>query len=65
MKTFKFRNAQMSIEIAGYGQYKLTGLGITIHYTDSETYDFCDDEDNVAKCTDARRSAYIALKNNL
>ena len=55
----------MSIEKAGYGQYKLTGLGITIHYTDSETYDFCDDEDNVAKCTEARRRAYLTLKNNL
>ena len=55
----------MSIEKAGYGQYKLTGLGITIHYTDAETYDWCDDESNASKYKEARRRAYLALKNNL
>ena len=63
-KTFKFHNANMSIEAThSYGQYILSGLGIKLHTTDSEIYDYCDDEEeNPKKCKEVKRVAYKKLK---
>lgn len=62
MKTFKFHNANITMTQTGYGQYKLSGLGKTIHCTDSIIYDWCDDESNPKKHLDTRRAAYNLLK---
>lgn len=63
MKTFTFHNATITIEKAGYGQYTLHGLGTSVHCTDSEVWDWCDDEENKEKHEDAKRTAYNLLKN--
>ena len=64
MKTFKFHNATITIAPKGSGQYVISGLGKSIHSTDSIMYDWCDDDSNKAKQKSARKSAYKALKNN-
>lgn len=63
MKTFTFHNATITIEQTGYGQYTLRGLGTSVHCTDSEVWDWCDDEENKQKHQDAKRTAYNLLKN--
>ena len=40
MKTFEFNNEAITIEKTGYGQYVLSGLGISVHCTDSEILDW-------------------------
>ena len=45
MKTFEFNNEAITIEKTGYGQYVLSGLGISVHCTDSEIWDWCDDDE--------------------
>lgn len=66
MKTFKFRNAVISIEKThGYGQYTLRGLGTSVHCTDSVLYEFVDNrEEGHKKYNAARKAAYNALKAN-
>jgi len=62
MKAFQFHNAHISIERTGYGQYRLTGLGRTVHCTDATVYDYC--TYTGSKCRAVRRTAYNLLKNN-
>ena len=40
MKTFEFNNEAITIEKTGYGQYVLSGLGTSVHCTDSEIWDW-------------------------
>lgn len=49
----------------GYGQYVLSGLGISVHCTDSEIWDWCDDDENEDKHLAAKESAYRLLVNSL
>ena len=62
MKHFKFRNCNMEISQAGYGQYNIKGLGVQIHTTDSFIWDWCDDLSNKKKCHEARRRVYKLVK---
>ena len=55
----------MSISNAGYGKYTLKGLGISVHITDSDIWDWCDDNGNIKKHNNARRKAFQYLANNL
>lgn len=55
----------MSITCTGYGQYKIQGLGISVHITDSEIWDWCNDDGNRKKHNDARRKALQYLRKNL
>lgn len=65
MKTFEFNNEVITIEATGYGQYTLRGLGISAHCTDSEMWDWCDDDENEEKHLNAKQAAYNILKNQL
>lgn len=65
MKTFEFNNEAIAIEKTGYGQYVLSGLGISVHCTDSEIWDWCDDDENEDKHLAAKESAYRLLVNSL
>lgn len=65
MKTFEFNNETITIERAGYGQYTLSGLGTSIHCTDSEIWDWCDDDENKEKHEFAKQTAYRLLVNAL
>nr|DAM63490.1 MAG TPA: hypothetical protein [Caudoviricetes sp.] len=70
MKTFEFNNEAITIEKTGYGQYVLSGLGISVHCTDSEIWDWCDDDwcdddENEDKHLAAKESAYRLLVNSL
>ena len=65
MKTFEFNNEAITIEKTGYGQYVLSGLGTSVHCTDSEIWDWCDDDENEEKHLSAKESAYRLLVNSL
>lgn len=65
MKTFEFNNETITIEQTGYGQYTLRGLGTSVHCTDSEIWDWCDDDENAAKHESAKETAYRLLLNSL
>lgn len=64
MKTFKLHNATIVVTPKGRGYYSISGLGKSVHSTDSIMYDWCDDDSNKAKQKSARQAAYKALKNN-
>lgn len=65
MKTFEINNETITIEEVGYGQYVLSGLSTSVHYTDSEIWDWCDDDENEEKHLEAKESAYRLLVNSL
>lgn len=64
MKTFKFHNATISVIPSGRGQYVISGLGKQLHSTDSEIYDWVNDDSNKSRQKSARRDAYNFLRNN-
>lgn len=62
-KHFKFRNSEMSISNAdGRGGYILKGMGRTLYITISIIFDRVDSEIRW-QCNDARRDAYMLIKN--
>lgn len=63
MKTFEINNETITIEQTGYGQYVLSGLGTSVHCTDSEIWDWCDDDENEEKHFAAKDAAYRVLVN--
>lgn len=66
MKTFEHKGETITIERAiGYGQYTLRGLGTSVHCTDSEIWDWCDDNENEEKHSEAKEAAYRMLKNSI
>mgnify|MGYP001173937550 FL=1 len=65
MKAFEINNETITIEQVGYGQYILRGIDISVHCTDSEIWDWCDDEENEEKHLSAKESAYRLLINSL
>lgn len=66
MKTFEYKGEIITIERAiGYGQYTLRGLGTSVHCTDSEICDWCDDNENEEKHSEAKEAAYRMLKNSI
>ncbi len=71
MATFRKVNLEIA-KTSGYGQYIITanykGKEVTVHTTDSECYDWLDDESNKEKHQDAKRYAYnkiVEAYNNL
>ena len=65
MKTFEINNETITIEKVGYGQYVLSGLSTSVHCTDSEIWDWCDDDEKEEKHLEAKESAYRLLVNSL
>ncbi|MEG2151100.1 MAG: hypothetical protein RRY36_07775 [Bacteroidaceae bacterium] len=65
-KTFIYNDEEISIESTHrYGQYVLRGLGTSIHCTDAQIYDWCDDGDeDESQQEEARARAYRILKTN-
>lgn len=66
MKTGKFRKVNFSISRGnGYGQYIIEatyrGKQVKAHSTDSEAFDFIDDESNMEKHRDALRHCYYKI----
>lgn len=66
MKTGKFRNVVFTIEHTHmYGHYHIRatykGMNIKVLTTDSEIWDFLDDDSDKEKHQDARRSCYYAI----
>lgn len=63
-KYFKFRNANMCIcKVDGIAGYFLIGMGLSLYITSSLLYDRVDSEIKW-QCNDARRDAYMLLKNH-
>jgi hypothetical protein len=63
-----FRKVEISISKAsGYGQYYITanykGKEIKVHTTDSECYDWLEDDSNKTKNLEAKRFAYNKIVN--
>lgn len=61
-----FRKINLEIEKAsGYGQYYITALyrgkEIKVHTTDSECYDWLNDDSNKKKHLEAKRHAYYKV----
>ncbi len=53
MKTITINNTTYTMNRVGYGQYKVSN-GITSYYsTNSQAYDWIDDDDNESKHQDA------------
>ena len=65
MKTFEINNETITIEKVGFGQYVLSGLSTSVHCTDSEIWDWCDDDETEEKHFEAKESAYRLLVNSL
>ena len=65
MKTFECNNETITIEKTGYGQYVLSGMGTSVHCTDSEIWHWCYDDENGEKHLSAKESAYRLLANSL
>jgi hypothetical protein len=66
MKNGKFRKVNFSISRGnGYGQYIIEatyrGKQVKAHSTDSEAFDFIDDESNMEKHRDALRHCYSKI----
>ena len=62
-----FRKTELSIRRdSGYGQYIITaqyrGKKIEAHTTDSEIFDYLDDDSNKAKHQYAKRAAYMRVR---
>lgn len=64
MATFRKIKLQMSRK-TGYGQYEISaqyrGKSIKVHSTDSEAYDWLNDEVNKKKHQQAKRACYSAI----
>lgn len=63
-----FRKVQLSVSRGnGYGQYEVSaryhGKDIKVHTTDSEIFDWLDDDSNPEKHQDAKRAAYLLIRN--
>lgn len=60
-----FRKIKLEMSSRGRGQYTISamykGEQINVHSTDSETYDWLNDDSNKEKHQDAKRSAYSAI----
>lgn len=52
-KTWTYLGVTYTMEMTGYGQYKLNGF----HCTDSGIWDWCDDEENELKHLEALEAA--------
>ena len=66
MKTkANFRRIDIEMTSKGRGQYRISaiykGIQVNVHSTDSETYDWLNDDSNKEKHQDAKRSAYNAI----
>lgn len=66
MKKGKFRNVAFTMTRGnGYGQYIIQatyrGQQVKVHTTDSEAWDYLDDESNKEKHNDARRHCYYKI----
>lgn len=61
-----FRKVTIEMSSLGRGQYKIyaeyRGKTITVHSTDSETYDWLNDDSNKSKHLRAKRCAYCAIR---
>ena len=55
---------EIEIEKTGYGQYIIRGGKVAVHCTDSEIWDWCDDEENPTKMKEAQRAAFRAIVNS-
>lgn len=63
-KYFKFRNAYICMyKIDGRGGYILKGMGLSLYVTRPDIYDNLD-SDISYKCIEAKRNAYMLLKNH-
>lgn len=63
----KFRKVNIEISRkSGYGQYQLSafyrGKSVKAHTTDSEMYDWLEDESNRVKHQEAKQRAYLIIK---
>ena len=65
MKAFEINNETIPIEQVGDGQDILRGIDTSVHCTDSEIWDWCDDKENEEKHLSAKESAYRLLINSL
>ncbi len=68
MKNGKFRKVNFSMTRGnGYGQYVISstykGQEVTAHTTDSEAWDWLDDDSDKEKHNDARRHCYNKIVN--
>lgn len=65
MTTFRKVNLEISKK-NGYGQYEITatykGKDIKVHTTNSECYDWLNDDSNTEKHQEAKRFAYNSIK---
>jgi hypothetical protein len=64
----KFRNVEFKMTRGnGYGQYiisaKYKGVDINVHTTNSQAFDWCEDESNKSKNNEARKYCYTMIKN--
>lgn len=66
MKTVNINGIQIQMEQKGYGQYTLRatidGQALSAHCTDSEVWDWIDDEENEAKHEAAKATALRLLE---
>jgi len=63
----KFRKVEFKMTRGnGYGQYIITskykGVDINIHTTNSQAFDWCEDESNKTKNNEARKYCYTMIK---
>ena len=65
-KMTTFRKIELEMSSLGRGQYQIIaqykGRNIKVHSTDSETYDWLNDDSDKAKHADAKRCAYGAIR---
>ena len=66
MKTGNFRKVNFGMEkMSSYGHYQIVanyrGKQIKVVTTDSESWDWLDDDDNIEKHNDARRHCYMMI----
>lgn len=67
MKRATYKDIDFTMTKTGYGQYTLSavveGRTIKLHSTDSEMYDYLDDEEDEIKHNDALEAAWRAVDN--
>ena len=56
-KQFKYGGLPIEIKRTGYGQYTLCSGNVALHCTDSEIWDWCDDDENMEKMEAAQIAA--------
>lgn len=61
MKTFEYNGEIITIELISYGEYMLRGLNASVRCTDSEVWDWCNDDSNEFKFEEAKKTAYNML----